>query len=258
MNQAMDWLIEARRAYVLGGPEAAYYRIAEFFRERISAGLFEVGAQIPTEVEIMKAFGVGRQTVRNAIQVLTADGLLQKQAGRGTFVLRSTLPNRVWTVDSLKSFFEQQYPGVSKVESVDWIKPDLANVQLPKSADWNGDRVLRIELHRRVNRTKISWAFVYLPEWIGDQIHAEITKIRGKGAILRLLEENCGIVIQTVQQTASAVAATHEIARQLGLETGSAVFSLRNAFIDVQGRTVEMSQMFFRSDAYEHHFQISR
>ena len=38
-------------------------------QEQIAQGRFEVGGKLPTESELMKIFGVGRSTVREAVKI---------------------------------------------------------------------------------------------------------------------------------------------------------------------------------------------
>jgi len=63
--------------------------VAETLRDQISSGQYAVGDQLPIEPELMKTFGVGRSSIREAIKILTIQGLLEVQQGLGTFV-RST------------------------------------------------------------------------------------------------------------------------------------------------------------------------
>lgn len=65
--------------------------VAEQLRRKITLGELPVGAKIPTEPELMSMFGVGRSTVREAVQVLAHAGLLEKRQGNGTFVTGSPL-----------------------------------------------------------------------------------------------------------------------------------------------------------------------
>jgi GntR family transcriptional regulator len=74
----------------VAGPGASvgryYQQIARDLRERIRRGELAPGAQIPTETELMEQYGVSRNTVRRAVSVLTAAGLLDAGSTRGTFV----------------------------------------------------------------------------------------------------------------------------------------------------------------------------
>ena len=62
-------------------------------QEQIAQGRFEVGGKLPTESELMKIFGVGRSTVREAVKILANMGLLKVQQGAGTFVESRTARN---------------------------------------------------------------------------------------------------------------------------------------------------------------------
>lgn len=64
--------------------------VAEHLRVAINAGTYKVDEQLPTEPELMKQFGVGRSSVREAIRILANSGLLRVQQGVGTFIEEST------------------------------------------------------------------------------------------------------------------------------------------------------------------------
>ncbi|MEI6945868.1 FadR/GntR family transcriptional regulator [Paraflavisolibacter sp. H34] len=74
--------------------------VAEKIREQIAGGRYLPGDRLPIEPELMKSFGVGRSTIREAIKLLTNAGLLRAQQGVGTFVeqagpLRETMDQRL-------------------------------------------------------------------------------------------------------------------------------------------------------------------
>nr|WP_310787501.1 FCD domain-containing protein [uncultured Alistipes sp.] len=60
--------------------------LAERLRQRITDEQFEVGEKLPAEPELMRIFGVGRSTVREAVKILVNMGFLKVQQGAGTFV----------------------------------------------------------------------------------------------------------------------------------------------------------------------------
>lgn len=52
----------------------------------IRSGRFNPGDMLPPEIDLAQAYGVGRQTIREAIARLVDDHLLERFAGRGTFI----------------------------------------------------------------------------------------------------------------------------------------------------------------------------
>ena len=68
------------------GPK--YALVAEKIRGRIASGLLEPGAKLPPVRELAYRLGITPGTVARAYTVLTEEGLLQGEVGRGTFVAR--------------------------------------------------------------------------------------------------------------------------------------------------------------------------
>ena len=72
-------------------PEAGagprYREIAKALHAELLQGAWRPGERIPAEPELERRFGVSRGTLRAAIGELVQAGLLQRQPGRGTFVL---------------------------------------------------------------------------------------------------------------------------------------------------------------------------
>jgi DNA-binding FadR family transcriptional regulator len=61
--------------------------VAERLIEGISNDVYVIGEKLPIEPELMKIYGVGRSTIREAIKILLIKGILSVQQGVGTFVV---------------------------------------------------------------------------------------------------------------------------------------------------------------------------
>jgi GntR family transcriptional regulator len=68
-------------------PLPLYVRVASVLRERIGTGEWPPGTQIPTIDALREQFQVAEITLRQAIRILTSEGLVLSQRGKGTFVL---------------------------------------------------------------------------------------------------------------------------------------------------------------------------
>lgn len=78
--------------------------VAGRLSKQINEGKLKDGEKLPTEPELMKLFGVGRSTVREAVRMLVNMGLVSVQQGRGTFVncsgeSRESFSNRLKRAD---------------------------------------------------------------------------------------------------------------------------------------------------------------
>ncbi len=71
--------------------------IAAELRKRISAGEWSESGRIPPERNLADAFGVARNTMRRAVNLLEQDGMVVRQVGRGTF-LADVNPNSLAAV----------------------------------------------------------------------------------------------------------------------------------------------------------------
>ena len=60
--------------------------VASKLQEQISLGQYKINEKLPIEAELMKSFGVGRSSIREAMKLLANSGLLRIQQGVGTFV----------------------------------------------------------------------------------------------------------------------------------------------------------------------------
>jgi GntR family transcriptional regulator len=71
-------------------PIPLYHQVNSDLKRIIRSGKLLPGEMLPPEIELSKAYGVGRQTIREAISRLVDENLLERYAGRGTFVCAQT------------------------------------------------------------------------------------------------------------------------------------------------------------------------
>ena len=126
-----------RHQLVRSSEKTLHEQIADQMRSEVSSRL-RTGDQIPTEIELSQAYGVGRSTIRKAMDALIEQRLLVRRQGKGTFVVRP-MPQIVYPLDELKPFTEvlKQNAGSPEVKLVDfaWAVGDGVPANLRDVAD---------------------------------------------------------------------------------------------------------------------------
>lgn len=67
-------------------PQGLRERVAAYVIDKITTGEWPPGHRIPSENELVAAFGVSRMTVHHALRDLASQGFLARRSGSGTFV----------------------------------------------------------------------------------------------------------------------------------------------------------------------------
>lgn len=80
---------------------ARHEQVADALRRLITAGTLAIGQRLPPETDLSVQYGVSTPTLREALEVLRAEGLIAKFQGRGNFVSRP--PERITYPGSVKA-----------------------------------------------------------------------------------------------------------------------------------------------------------
>ena len=148
-----------------------YHQLMQRIRGDIERGTYPTGSRIPPEHELEQLYQVSRVTVRRALSELTAEGLLERKQGKGTFV---SMPKGSMQLKSLHSFHDScRMNNVSPSTDVIHVtettadKDDAQELNLP-----SGSRVLETLRVRRADdvqvvleRNRFSMAYA----WLQDQ-----------------------------------------------------------------------------------------
>ncbi len=89
-------------------------QVAKQLQSLITSGEFKVGDRLPTENELCAQFGVGRSTVREALRVLVAMGMIRIQPGKGAFVAK----DEDNSFDAIKYWFTEKHAELSELIEV--------------------------------------------------------------------------------------------------------------------------------------------
>lgn len=235
---------------------AVFRQIADHLREAIEKGRLAENEQIPSETVLVEHYGVARMTVRNAIQLLQAEGLVLAEHGRGVFV-RPRPPVRRLASDRFARRNREQGKAAFIAEAEQaGSKPEVDNIIIREeraSRDTSsrlGTTRKVLARHRRylLDGRPVEIAVSYIPL---DIAHGTpITETNpGPGGIYARLEES-GHTLDHFDEEVRSRMPTPEEARALRLSPGVPVFHLIRTAYDTEGRAVEVCDTVMAADAY--------
>jgi GntR family transcriptional regulator len=89
-------------------PMPLYYQLAEKLVAGIRSGEHAPGSRIPSEHQLAACYGIGRPTVRQAIDSLVRKGLLSRRRGSGTYVCEPPQEVDLFSLDGTSTSFRKK------------------------------------------------------------------------------------------------------------------------------------------------------
>ncbi len=224
-------------------PLPLWAQTAEDLRRRLLEGEFT--ERFPTDEELTRAYGISRQTVREAVRHLAAEGLVVRQRGRGSSVTPPVLEQPLHSLYSLASTVRAG--GIEERSEV------LAARRQPAAADVAahlavevGDEVVYIERLRFAGAEPIAWDRSSLR---GDRAGGLLEADLSSGGLYELLVEHCALRITGGWERIRPVVPEPAERRLLRLPPRVAAFSIER--LALVGETpLEWRRSLIRGDRY--------
>jgi GntR family transcriptional regulator len=220
-------------------------------REHVRALICEAapGTTAPSERELVQQFGVARMTVRQALDALVAEGMLERVPGRGTFVAH---PRR--GIGRLRGFTEEMTARGMLAESLTLlVRRDNAAPRVAHALDLTvGDPVIRWKRLRRADGTPMTIEDAYLNEVL-------IPGFLQSGMPTSLYDAlgDRGLRPNWAEDSVGADLASAEEAGLLEIPVGSPVLRHSRRAL-ARGKVVELSRSVYRADRFTQWVQLGR
>lgn len=223
-----------------------YIQIHNKIKQTIESGQWKIGDRIPAERDLAVQFGVSRMTLRQAVQTLVDEGILERHVGSGTFVARQKVQEKMSSgVTSFTEIIESQGKQASS-KTISYLVTMPSISESEKLHLTNGEKVLRMERIRYADDLPICFEVATLPyNLIRDYERAQIS-----ASLYKTLEEH-GLSIGHAEQTVSATSAPERIADYLDVKRGAAILRLRQTTSLSDGRPFEYVRTQYVGERFE-------
>lgn len=223
-------------------PVPLYSQLADLLRQRVLRGIWATGEKVPSLEALVEEFQVARVTVRQAIDILTREGLLLPQRGRGTFVTETIQTERSLVLETslqgLANAYRNDKPNLTLIEE--------AGVQLPTTN--KEDKVAGAYQFMRRVHSRDEQSYCVASIYIDQEIFRLAPKRFRKETVVPVLMDIAAVKIASAKQTLRISTADVEIARLLDIAVGSPVAEVRRICLSPDGTVVYLGQITYRGD----------
>lgn len=225
-------------------PVPLYFQVAQQLETAIQSGDLAVGDRLENEIALADHYGLSRPTMRSAIAHLVDKGLLVRQRGVGTQVIRRSVERPVRLTSLYEDLLSAEQAPTTRVLTVERqaASASVAN----KLAIAEGTEVVHIERLRSALGSPLAVLRNWLPVSVAGGFTVSDLESQGLYELLRL----SGTVMQDASQKIGACAADALDAKLLGLRKGAPLVTMERLSYAAKSKPVELGRHVYDSERY--------
>jgi GntR family transcriptional regulator len=223
-----------------------YIQIADSLVDGIEAGELAPGDRLPPERELSEKLGVNRMTLRRALRVLEAQGLVLRKHGVGTYIAEPKIDRQMDAVFRFTRGMQNRgfTPG-ARIISLEETPVDAAlarDLGVPVSS--TAYSIVRL---RSINQEPVLLESYRIPAQRFQGLDRHDLERR---SIYEVMESEYGVSIVRARQSFEPVVASAFEADLLGVRTGAPLMLEKRISYDAENRPVEYGKDRYRGDRF--------
>jgi len=234
------------------GPLPRYYQLKEIIGEKIRGGDWPEGRLIPSERELCEQYGISRMTARQSITELVKEGFLYREQGKGTFVARPKIIQRLMKLTGFTQDMRARewQPGAKVLGAEMWLADEIiAKILRIKP----GQPVFKLNRLRLANGEPLGLettciSFIGCEKLLDEDLAGQ--------SLYALLEQKYGLPMSAAEQELEAGLASDQDADLLEIAPGGPVLHIRRTTYTERGQVIEYAQSVYRGDKYKFYVRL--
>ena len=207
---------------------------------------------LPKEVTLSNKLGVSRNTLRQAINKLVTEGLIERKKGVGTKVVTRKIATRLdnW-ISFTKEMRNQGIDVVNHLVRIALVTPEDKVYEVLSVA--KNKKIWKLEKIRGSGTAKYLYSVSYFHPRIG---------ITGKEdfniPLYELLENNHDIIVSVSKEKLRAIKADSNITSLLNIDKNMPILKRERLVCDRGDRPVEYNVVYYNTDYFTYDIDIKR
>lgn len=225
------------------GYRPLYRQVYDILVRKIAEGAWKPGEMLPSEQALAREMGVSHGTVRKVLDALTAENLLLRRQGKGTFVAEHDQDR------ALFRFFHIARPGGER------LVPEAAHVKIKsrpsRTAERDklnlrsGETIFEIARVRLIGGKPVIRETIIVPQ----RLFPKLDRIGDlPNTLYSLYQSQFGITIAAAREELRATAATKADQSHLGVKVGSPILVVGRVALSLTDQPVEWRESRVRTD----------
>lgn len=234
-------------------PIPLHAQIEEYLRKLIVMKDYKSGDKfLPKEVTMSRKLGVSRNTIRQAINKLVHEGLIERKKGIGSKVVTRKISTRLdnW-ISFTKEMRNQGIEVVNYLVSITLV--DVEDEVVEALGLTNAQKLWKLEKIRGSKDAKYLYSVSYFHPRVEISGNEDFTT-----PLYELLEKEHDIIVSTSKEKLRAVMADNNIAAMLEINDDIAVLKRERLVTDVGDRPVEYNIVYYHTDYFSYDIDIKR
>ena len=222
-----------------------YKQVYDYMTAKLVRGELKPSEALPSEQALAAELNVSQGTVRKALDLMVSENLLERRQGKGTFVSEYTQES------SLFRFFHFREPNGSH------LIPDSKVISIKRRACTKAEakhlslqakeKIVELRRVRTLKNKPVIVEKIIQPL----SVFPDIDKMDDlPNSLYTLYQEKFAISIVEVREELRAVTVPSDYASYLEINTGAAVLLVERASVNIDGRIVEWSEAFCKTEDF--------
>ncbi len=228
-----------------------YLQLKELILARIHSGEWTEGTHLPTEMEMQKEYGLSRATIRQALDELTKDGIVERKRRAGTIVSpRRVQPELIKLTSFSDDIRSRGLVPESKTISADLvIPPNKVQEAFKLSHD---EKVWLVTRLRSASGEPYGLHELYIP----PHLQFSPREINSLTSYYDLLVQRHNLRPSYATENLTASIASKQEAGLLGIEPNAPLLVAWRVTYAEDNQAIECVKIIYRADRYEYRIQL--
>ena len=237
-------------------PLPKYQQLVNILKQKIEDGDLKENQPIPSERDLEELYNISRTTIRQAVSILSRQGYIYSEHGKGTFVSPQKLQKGILELTSFSEDMQKRglKPG-QRILKMGRVKPSqkiISKLELPD----NINSVMQIKRIRLGNNIPMGIQDSYLA--LADDQTIDQEELEKSGSIYAILQAKYNIIPKEAEETLEVTVATPQEAEYLQVSEGSPLLLSERILWSQYRQAIEYVKILYRGDRYKYTVRLTR